>query len=259
MNNPICNLTTRASLSATAAHNVRWFAGLLAGAAALGLPAATAETWNGSASSSWNDANNWTPATVPNGANAIVNTITPNFPVIATNLLFNPNDIIIGQGAGNTGRVDQTAGQVNTNAWMYAGVQGGTGTYNLTGSGRLNVNGRFYIGGSFDVAGGTGAMTVNTTDALITSSDLTLGASGGTGTLDLNAGTINSGGWTFIGKREGFDGGNGTANLSGGTWNHNGSRTYVGLGNATGKLNLSGGTYTTTPSATTPTSFSRWG
>ena len=239
----IRNLTTRASLSATATHNARWFAGLVAGAAALGLPAAHAELWNGSVSSNWNEPNNWTPATVPNGTNARIDTITPNYPVVTSNLLFNPNDVIIAMGAGTTGRLDQSAGQINANAWTYLGVEGGNGTFNLTGSGGFATNGRLWVGGSQNAGGGTGVATINTTGTLATSSDIGIGSSGGTGTLNLNAGTITSGGWTFIGKREAADNGNGTVNMTGGTWTHGGSRTFVGLGNSTGKLNISGGTY----------------
>jgi len=246
MTQAIRNLTTRASLSATASHNVRWFAGMIAGATALGLPAVQAEQWNGSVNSSWNEPNNWTPATVPSGSNAIINTITPNFPVVTSNLLFNPNDVILAMGAGTTGRLDQSAGQINANAWTYIGVEGGNGTFNLTGSGSFSTNGRLWLGGSQNAGGGTAVATINTTGTLATSSDIGIGSSGGTGTLNLNAGTINSGGWTFIGKREAADNGNGTVNVTGGTWNHNGARTFVGLGNSTGKLNISGGTYNNT-------------
>ena len=155
----------------------------------MGTSALHAVDWNGTTSSDWNTPANWTPSGVPNGANAVINTVTPNYPVIVSNLLFNPNDVIIGEGAGLTGQVDQSAGQVITNAWMYCGTKGGTGTSNLTGSGKLTVNGRLYVGGSFTPGGGTGTMTINTTDILTTTSDIAVGASGGTGTLQLNAGT----------------------------------------------------------------------
>ncbi|RYD60532.1 MAG: hypothetical protein EOP83_19185, partial [Verrucomicrobiaceae bacterium] len=156
MTQPIRNLTTRASLSATASHNVRWFAGMIAGAAALGFSAANAQEWNGSVSSNWNEPNNWTPAAVPNNVNARINILTPNYPVVTSNLLFNPNDIIVGIGAGSDGRYDQTDGQVNVNSWVYTGVEGGNGVLNLTGNARLIAGGRFYLGGSRNVVGGTG-------------------------------------------------------------------------------------------------------
>ncbi|MEK7951076.1 beta strand repeat-containing protein [Luteolibacter soli] len=243
MTQPIRNLTTRASLSATASHNVRWFAGMIAGATALGLSAAHAQQWNGSVSSNWNEPNNWTPAGVPNGANANVNTITPNFPVVTSNLLFNPTDVILAMGAGTTGRLDQSAGQINANAWTYIGVEGGNGTFNLTGSGNYATNGRLWLGGSQNAGGGTGVATINTTGTLSTASDVGVGSSGGTGTLNLNSGSLATGGWSFIGKREAADGGNGTVNITGGTWTNNGDRGYIGLGNSTGKINVSGGAY----------------
>ncbi|MCW1884088.1 autotransporter-associated beta strand repeat-containing protein [Luteolibacter flavescens] len=239
-------LTTRACLSATASHNARWFAGLVAGAAALVAPVATAENWNGGVSSDWNDAANWTPNTVPNTVNAVINTVTPRYPILTNNPLHNVNDLLMGIGTGSVGRLDQSAGLLHSNAWIYLGSEGGSATLNLTGSSTLEAGGRLWVGGSQLAGGGIGVATVNTTGGITTVSDVGVGSSGGTGTLNLQAGTINSGGWTFIGKREAADNASGTVNISGGTWNHVGTRTFVGLGQSVGKLNISGGTYNNT-------------
>ncbi|MES2923420.1 MAG: autotransporter-associated beta strand repeat-containing protein, partial [Verrucomicrobiota bacterium] len=54
------------------------------------------------------------------------------------------------------------------------------------------------------------------------------------------AGTVNTNGWNFIGKREAAVGGNGTLNITGGILTNNGDRTVIGQGDSTGALNISG-------------------
>ena len=79
------------------------------------------------------------------------------------------------------------------------------------GSGSLTVNGaRLYVGGQQNAAGGIGTFNMNTTGTLAIGNDLALGTGGGTGVLNLDAGTITTGGWNFIGKGENADNGNGT-------------------------------------------------
>jgi fibronectin-binding autotransporter adhesin len=270
MRTPTKIQTTRASLTATATNHSRRFAGLVAGATVAAAPLAHAvdNFWTGATSTNWNEPTNWSLGRVPtnnNGAtegdtfdDAIVNTLT-NFPVIVEDLAATPRDIIVGLGADNTGRVDHRAGLAANGGgnWSFVGRAGGTGTYNLadtsasggiltgfgTGSGSLTVGGRLYIGGNAADEGGNGTLNINTTGTLAMGSDFAVGASGATGLVNMDAGTLNTNGWSFIGKREAFDGGSGTLNLSGGTINHLGSRTFVGLGNAVGKFNISGGTY----------------
>ncbi|WP_035609549.1 autotransporter-associated beta strand repeat-containing protein [Haloferula sp. BvORR071] len=278
MNTQNQNSVTRASLVATASHNARWFAGLLAGTALLGSSAlAVNNVWDGdTVASDWNTAGNWSLNRVPaqpNGApsgdtydDAIINLITPNYPIITTTPTVAPRDIRVGTNGAVTGRVDHLGGTLstgNTN-WFFVGTgnAAANGTYNLadpstpggplTGmglsagtvkvGGTSTTNGRLYVGG--DDAGadaGTGVFNMNTSGGLTLGNDLVVGAQGGTGTFNLDAGTVTGGGWQFIGQA----GGNGTLNMSGGLINHNaGSRTYIGLGNSWGKLVMSGGTYT---------------
>jgi hypothetical protein len=146
---------------------------------------------------------------------------------------------------------------------MFVGARlGGTGTYNLaktdavggtltgfgTGTGSLNVGGpnagagRLYVGGDH-VGPGTGTFNVNTSGLLKIGNDLSIGSSGGVGVVNVDAGTVTTNGWNFIGRREAADGGNGTLNMSGGTLDNLGARTFIGLGNTVGAMNLSGGTY----------------
>jgi fibronectin-binding autotransporter adhesin len=262
--------TTRAALAATATHNSRWFASFIAGATVVAAPLAQAvdNLWTGATDNNWNDPTNWSLGRVPtnnNGAtegdtfdDAVINTLN-NFPVIVADLAAPPRDIIVGLGTGNTGRVDQRAGIAANGGgnWSFIGRAGGTGTYNLadtsasggaltgfgTGTGSLTIGGRLYVGGNAADQGGNGTLNINTSGTLSMGSDFAVGASGATGVANMDAGTLNTNGWSFIGKREAFDGGNGTMNLGGGTMNHLGSRTFVGLGNATGAFNISGGTY----------------
>ena len=158
------NLTTRTSLSATAAHNVRWFASLLAGSAMLGASAlAVNNFWESDSpagSSDWDTPGNWSLGRVPanpNGAatgdtydDAFVNIVTPGYPILVNNADFNPRDIKVGVGAGTTGRLDLRAGVLTGSGWSVVGDDGGTGT--------LNVADTSAAGGTFSgFAKGTGS------------------------------------------------------------------------------------------------------
>ena len=232
---------TRASLMATAtSRNARWIACLLAGTTVLGTTALAVDNlWTGAVDNNWNNAGNWSLGRVPafpngqpsgdNFDDAFINTLN-NFPVVTASPSATPRDIIVG-GAGGTGRVDQLAGTVAGGGggnWSFIGREGGTGTYNLantaaaggaltgfgTGSGSLNITGRLYVGGNQNPGGGNGTLNINTTGTVNTGSDLGVGSSGGTGVVRMDAGTMTTGGWTFIGKQDEGEtaqgGGNGT-------------------------------------------------
>ena len=277
MKTPIHKPTTRASLSATAANNIRWFSRILAGTTVLGSTALALDNlWTGAVSNDWNTAGNWSLNRVPAFPNgnpapndfddAIVNTLT-NFPVLTANPSATPRDLRIGSASATTGRVDHQAGTASTGNgnWMFVGVAGGTGTYNLadtagsggtftgfgTGTGTMIVGGpgtggRLYVGG--DDAGadaGNGTVNVNTSGALTMRNDLIVGSQGGTGVFNLDSGTVtsgsvSSGAWLFIGQ----EGGNGTLNMSGGSIEVFG-RFYTGRNaSASGTVNLSNGSIT---------------
>lgn len=235
---------------------------------------AGATTWVGDTSNAWNDNLNWSGDAGTGGSNAIINinTTTPPFPVISADIVATPVDIFVGNAASTSGRVDHTAGTAGTGNgnWMFVGTSNATatGVYNLadtagsggtltgfgTGSGNLNVggpsatSGRLYIGGRENSNGGTGTFNVNTTGTVKIGNDLVVGSSGGTGVVNLDAGTITTNGWNFFGTRNNQDGGNGTLKMSGGTLtngttNGSGCRTYIGLGNSTGSVQMTGGTY----------------
>src|SRR5206468_5343433 len=78
---------------------------------------------------------------------------------------------------------------------------GGTYTGFGTGSGNLSVAGNLYIGGRYFDANGVGTVNVNTTGSLTAGNlvDVSDGQNGsGNGTLNLDNGTVSSGGefWT---------------------------------------------------------------
>lgn len=225
------------------------------------IPAFADSFWIGGTSTDWNDPANWS-AGVPSGTNAQINVITANIATVTVNPIATPVDIFIGNGAGTVGKVNQSGGTLSTGGgnWMFVGAVGGTGTYNLadttttggtltgfgTGAGGTNVSGRLYVGGSNVSGGGIGTVNVNTSGTLAIGNDFALGSAGGTGVLNLDAGTITTGGWNFIGKDEGGTGGTGTLKISGGLLNNGGGRTYVGSGNDVGNILMSGGEYRNT-------------
>ena len=138
--------------------------------AALPASSQAQSTWTGSISTDWNTAGNWSSG-VPNGVNAQINSIPANICTVSANISANPNDIIIGNGTGVSGEVDQSAGLLQTGLtnnvgnWFFVGEGGGTGIYNLTGSGSLAV-GKLWVGGMVYTENGTGTVTINTTGSL---------------------------------------------------------------------------------------------
>lgn len=268
------NLFQKTSKSSVASS----FALVLIGASSPQLQAAT---WLSNGTTDWNTASNWDTNSVPNGQNAIVNTNTGSIATITGNPP-NPNDVIVGNGGGTNGLVNHTAGTLITGQWFKVGHNGGAGTYNLgvtggsgtytglsQGSGSITVGSagqQLRLGGD-GAGGGNGTLNVNTTGTVTTTSDISVGKNG-SGTLNMDGGTITKTGGTFIvGEGSGLtglvrisggtvnntgemwignnSGGNGTMTLSGGTINQD-SWYSIGRNGATGVLNISGGLLTKT-------------
>jgi autotransporter-associated beta strand protein len=231
---------------------------------------AQATVWEGDTNADWNENLNWSGDAGTVGSNAIINisTVTPPFPVISADIPVSPVDIIIGDGAGTSGRLDHTAGIVSTGNqnWMFVGRNGGTGVYNLAdtagsggtftgmgqGTGSLTVGaggpgGRLYIGGQTG-AGSTGTVNVHTTGILTARNQIQIGTNTSSGTLNIDSGTINAG--TDGGDGDWFEIGNGVGstgslNMSGGTITKGGTEHFiVGANGGTGTMNLTGGTVT---------------
>ncbi|MGC4030952.1 MAG: autotransporter-associated beta strand repeat-containing protein [Tepidisphaeraceae bacterium] len=187
------------------------------------------------------------------------------------NSAYTPTDLAIGDGGTNSGRLDQTAGTLSlsnvsaTGTWMFVGRGSATatGAYNLantavtgagitgfgTGSGSLTV-GKLWVGGAAFFAGGVGTVNINTTGTITANSTQDYGntiasvnagyGTGSTGTINLENGTIQSTGQTWIGAQNGV----GTLNMTGGTLNsaklvigYNSSNTQ----NAQGTVNIGAG------------------
>jgi autotransporter-associated beta strand protein len=232
---------------------------VLSGQALVGSGLVLADTaWVGGTSQDWNDGSNW--AANPPTGNFIVNTATGNFPVLNADSAFTPVDVFVGDGAGNSGRFDQTGGtlslgNVTANGfWYMVGRNGGTGTVNITGNSNLNV-GKLQIGGAYYAPGGTGTVTINTTGTVNANSTQSFdyifggssyasvvlgvgdfGANLGTGTLNLQQGTLNAAGEVWLGSH----GGTGTLNMTGGTLNTSGMVLTRWRGSGT--MNVTNGT-----------------
>jgi hypothetical protein len=219
---------------------------------------ATDNVWTGAVDNNYNNPGNWSLGRVPvkpNGEappadgydDAILNTSTGNVPTITQDFAASPRDIVVGVGPGANGVVNHSAGTATTGDgnWLFIGRNGGTGTYNLTGSGSINARGRIYVAGH-DGAAATGTFNINTTGSVSAANDLNIGAAGGTGTVNLTAGTVNVGGWLSIGRDEPNATTNGTGNFNqtGGTLNNAGN-TVVALPGTRGNLTMTGGTNNT--------------
>ena len=245
----------------------------IASLATLGTAHAQA-TWVGDASNDWNTAANWSSDPSNPSGNFTINTDAGNSPVLSANSAFTPTDVLIGSTTGQSGRLDHTAGGITlavvgaNGNWFKIGQSGGSGTYNLAdtsvtgqsgittfgqGAGSLTV-GKLFVGGAYFAANGTGVLNINTTGVINAQStqSFTDGAANqnasivvgrgatGSGTLNLESGTINSAGQFWVGSL-----GTGTVNQTGGTVNATGilllARNNNNTQAGTGTWNISGG------------------
>jgi autotransporter-associated beta strand protein len=180
-------------------------------------PGARAD-WVGDTSNDWNDALNWPDDTLPatNSGVAIQMVGVPETPTytatISADSSFSPGEIVIG-GYGATGRLDHTAGTLETSTsgwppgWMLVGFgDQGTATYNLadtattggaltgygTGSGTAHLISSLFFGEPGGTGNGNGIATVNvnTSGALNIDQDMIVGISGWTGTMNVDLGAV---------------------------------------------------------------------
>ena len=194
-------------------------------------------TWVGDTSQDWNDATNWSTDPANPTGNFTINTEVGNYPVLSANSAFTPVDLILGDGAGQSGRLDHTSGTLSladtgsNGNWMFVGRGGGNGIYNISGDASLTV-GKLFAGGGYYFPGGTGTITINTTGTVNANSNgshaypfagggyasISLGVGDfgsnlGDGTLNMQAGTLNAVGEIWVGSH----GGSGTLTQTGGT------------------------------------------
>jgi autotransporter-associated beta strand protein len=230
-------------------------------------------SWTGSTSQDWNDGTNWS-VNPPTGNFLINTTVAGVYPIISSTSAFAPVDIKIGT-AGFSGRLDQTAGSLNTGNgnWLFVGQgTGGVGTYNIAdtastggsltgfglGSGSLNVGGTSTTSGRITAGDGSNAVgTVNmyTSGTVKVEQDdigILMGAGGtSVGNFNLDGGTlqVNSSS-TGIALLAGTNGGDGNFRMSGGTVNATGG-VWLGDNNAgsQGLVDISGGVFNVTASS----------
>lgn len=216
--------------------------------------------WSGDTSQDYNDLLNWDGDVFPAGNVEIFTDAPGVFPIVSADAAFTPVDIFIAAG-GNPGRLDHTAGRLSTGDgnWMFVGIQGNNGVYNLAdtsgaggaftgfaqGSGDLFVGG--VPGGELHVAlddASSATVNVNTSGSL-NAFGINTGNNGGavtpsTSTFNLDAGTINTLGAFRIGS-DFFSPATGQNdfNMSGGVIN-SGGETWIG-GNGLSNSQMTGG------------------
>ncbi len=230
------------------------------------------------AENNWNEASNWSPATVPGAADFVIldNTdpagktalVNSDVPDVQTLYVQSGNVLRVESGGDlNVNNPDSAVGvvpnnDVDTNAGVvgvfdqgirigdgYLATSGGVGSAVVTGTGKLTMDSDNFA--SFmrvGVSGGTGTLTQDGGEITITR-DMIVGdgASFNDGTSNISgagsSGTFTqSGGTTTSGWGViGANGGTGTYNLSAGTRTVNGW-TAVGNAGGTGTFNMTGGT-----------------
>ena len=192
--------------------------------------------WNGSTSTDWETAANWS-AGVPSGVNAQISTASGNIATISNNFSVTPVDIQVGW-TGN-GRVDHISGNAGTGDgnWMWMGIVGNQATYNFADTATT--------GGTFTGFGqGSGNLNVG---GATQNGNLLLGLDNGTvSTLNVNSSGTISGAGLFAGAAGGSTG---IVNMDGGAMNFTGEfqigANFFSQGSSTNnKLNMSGGTIT---------------
>ena len=150
---------------------------------------------------------------------------------------------IVGHNNG-VGVVVQSGGAISVNNELYIGNEnaGASGTYTLSGSGSLNVANEVVVGRE----GGTGTLNVDGGTITTTGNgNMYIGRRNGTGTLNQTAGVISVIKEFGVGTRDGDQVGTGTYNLSGGSLTAT-NTIFIGkeLGSS-GTMTMTGGTMST--------------
>ncbi|MFO0788435.1 MAG: autotransporter-associated beta strand repeat-containing protein [Pirellulales bacterium] len=229
-------------------------------------PAQADTIWTGLTSQDFNTASNWDNGLPGTGNNdAIVSLATGNYPILAGNAT-SSRDVRVGTGAN--GRLDQTAGTLNTGegSWFWHGYLAANATYNLAntaatggtytgfgqGTGSINIGGSTKNGNLLaGLDNGTvSTVNVNTTGTLA-AGGIFLGAAGGSnGHFNMDNGTVTVLGEFQVGANF-FSQGSGTDNTyqqSGGTVTADIFSLARGANNAAtmkGTATITGGTLNT--------------
>jgi autotransporter-associated beta strand protein/T5SS/PEP-CTERM-associated repeat protein len=151
--------------------------------------------------------------------------------------------MLVGQNNGK-GTVTHSGGTINVNNELFIGNEnaGAEGTYTLSGTAALNVGNELIVGresgtGTLNVDGGTITTTGN--------GNMYVGRKNGTGTLNQTAGTVSVNLEFGVGTTQDGQAGTGTYDLSGGTLTAAGN-IFIGKEQASsGTMTMSGGTLST--------------
>ncbi len=151
--------------------------------------------------------------------------------------------MIVGQNNGK-GTVIQSGGTINVNNELFIGNEnaGAEGTYTISGTAALNVANELVVGresgtGTLNVDGGTITTTGN--------GNMYVGRKNGTGTLNQTAGSISVNLEFGVGTTQDGQAGSGTYDLSGGSLTAAGN-IFIGKEAASsGTMTMSGGTMST--------------
>ena len=212
--------------------------------------------WNAFADSFWqggtsdfNVGASWNPAGVPAGGNAINDSGSNNVVLVqAGDPVWSPWDIRAGDGAGASGAYLQTGSTNTVNGWFRLGDGAGSfGSYVLS-NGTVNVVLQAHVGeagaGFLGIYGGT--FNAGQTPFCLGDGDF---GTGGSGTLDMSGGALNTALGVDIWLGEGYNGGSGGSGkmiVRGGAVNIGGWFAIGRFGGA-GDLELSGGSVTLLP------------
>lgn len=203
-------------------------------------------TWNGGTSQDWSNPANWSngvPLDASNNGSAIINTSTGSFPIYSSGSTQTDFDVFVGNGGGNSGRLDQSAGTlaVGNGNWLFVGASGGNGTYNMTGDANLNA-GAVNVG-AWGTAGATGVLDMNSTGTInatagqrggfVGDASVLVGENGSSGTLNVQNGTVNALAAAQFGVGAGSTG---NLNISGGAFNVTGTMTMGRDGSGTASV-----------------------
>ncbi|RYD24129.1 MAG: hypothetical protein EOP88_01385 [Verrucomicrobiaceae bacterium] len=206
-------------------------------------------TWTGG-NQDWSNPANWSdgvPLDASNNGSTFVNTAVGNFPIYSSGTTQTDWDVFVGNGAGTSGRLDQTAGtlSVGNNNWLFVGASGGNGTYNLSGDANMNAGGVNV--GAWGSAGATGVLNMNSSGTInatagqrggfVGDASVLVGENGSAGTLNIQKGTVNA----LVAAQFGVGGAGSVGNLevSGGAFNITGTLS-MGRGGS-GTANVTGG------------------
>jgi autotransporter-associated beta strand protein/T5SS/PEP-CTERM-associated repeat protein len=100
------------------------------------------------------------------------------------------NNIFIGKEQGSSGTLNMTGGTMSTSDKLQIGHNQATGVLTQSG-GTLNVQNEVYIGNENN-ASSVGTYTLSGTGALNVGNEVIVGRDNGTGTFNLNGGTVNA-------------------------------------------------------------------